>query len=457
MTKRSDQTTGLPKGGAAKPTPSEDSSKRQPRLLGEYKSRHEREAAIQRLVVLGAVVVGAIAIVLVIIALVADQLIRPSQAVATVNGQNISVGEFERRVRLERTLLNQQLTNGYVQLLQFGLDEQQAQQQLLSFPPYDTYYNEMTVPDQLGNRVLDDMISDALIRQQAAERGITVSQEQIDEEIRTFFGFDPNQFLLTATPTTAPTSSPTPFITSTPSPVPTATPLPTATGTPDPTITPTVTPVASGTPTATVEPTIELATRQAQYDTLRSDFSSYVANAGDVSEADLRAYFEQRALRNALRDQIAADTPATAPFINVRHILVATQEEAQDVLEALQGGETFTDLAAAVSTDQSNSTSGGELGWAPATQYVDEFANAALEAEIGAFVGPIETEFGWHVLQVRAREDRELSADELEQAEERTFQDWLDGIREAQAANIQKFDTWIDNVPTDPPLQLLLG
>ena len=37
----------------------------------------------------------------------------------------------------------------------------------------------------------------------------------------------------------------------------------------------------------------------------------------------------------------------------------------------------------------------------------------------------------------------------------KAFSTWLDGIRTENEANIQRFDTWVDNVPTDPPLQLL--
>lgn len=455
MSKHSEQTTGMPKPGAKKPGAEDPKGKRQPRLLGEYKSRHEREAVIQRYINLGLIIIGAIAALLVAITIISEQVIRPNQAVATVNGETITVAQFENRVRLERVLNNQRLTQGYLRILSFTGDPQQAQQQLLQVPPWSNYYNEMTVPDQLGNRVLNDMIDDALVRQQAAERGITVTQEQIDEQTRQFFGFDPNAILFTATPSLTPTSSPTPFITATASPIPSATPLPSATPTPDASVTPTITPQPSETPTATLEATIELATREAEYNTNRQDFNNFVNSNARVSADELGTLFETLALRQVLQDQIAGDQPRTAPFANIRHILVATEEEAQDVLAALQAGESFRDLASAVSTDQSNANNGGELGWAPLSNYVTPFADAARDAEINVFVGPIETEFGWHILQVRAREDRALSDEEFEQAKAQAFSAWLDGIRTENEANVQRFDTWVDNVPTEPPLQLL--
>jgi parvulin-like peptidyl-prolyl isomerase len=435
----------MPKAGTSKPaTPESDGKRRRPRLLGEYRTRHEREEALQRLIILGTVAVGVIAVLLVAIALIFNQLVVPNQPVATVNGQNISVAQFESRVRLERTLLINRVNAGYNQLLNFGLDQEQAFQQLQQFPPYDSYLSELSVPDQLGDRVLNDMIDDTLIRQQAAERGITVSAEDVDKQIQEFFSYDPNEGLLTPTPTTEPSSTPTPFITPTPTAIPTMTP------TPELTPTPSLTPLPSATPTSTPD----AATRAADFAERRDTFFTDVRALAQLGEADLRAYFEVRALRQALREQLTTDVTTTGTFVNVRHILVTGQEQAQDVLEALQAGESFVDLAASVSQDQSNAGSGGELGWAPLTQYVDEFSDAARDAEIGAFVGPIQTEFGFHILQVRAREERTLESAELEQAKDRVFAGWLTEVRTQQSGNIQRFDIWVDNIPTDPAFSL---
>ena len=52
----------------------------------------------------------------------------------------------------------------------------------------------------------------------------------------------------------------------------------------------------------------------------------------------------------------------------------------------------------------------------PSSNYVTEFADAVKTAEIGALVGPVKTQFGYHIIQVRAREDREMSDSDYEQA-----------------------------------------
>lgn len=441
MSKRG-QSTGLPKAGGknAPPSAATPKGKAQPRLLREYRSKAEREAILQRYILLGTGVVIAIAAVILVIAIVVDQFVTPGQTVATVNGTQITVGEFQRRVRLERALRNNQL-NQVIGLYQsFGLSNEQIAQQISSQEPYASWLNELQVPDQLGNRVLNLMIEDELVRQKAAELGITVTDADIDQEIFDFFGYDPNAALTTPTPTPEPSNTPTPFVSPTPSP--TRTP----TLTPEFTPTPSVTPAPSSTP----EPTPNATQRAETFNSDRSSFFAEIRSAAGVSDAEIRAFFEMRALRKALRDAVTAEMSRTAPFVNARHILVATEQEALDILAALEAGDSFFDLARALSTDTSTKDSGGELDWAPASNYVTPFADAVREAEIGAFIGPVQTEFGYHVIQVRAREDRELSDDEFETAKDNEFETYLDELRSAETTSVQTFSIWVDNVPEDP-------
>jgi parvulin-like peptidyl-prolyl cis-trans isomerase-like protein len=87
------------------------------------------------------------------------------------------------------------------------------------------------------------------------------------------------------------------------------------------------------------------------------------------------------------------------------HILVATEEEAQSVLDRLEGGADFADLAASESTDTASGANGGilpcDLTGNFEGAYAPEFVEAALAAEIGEPVGPVQTEFGYHVIVLR--------------------------------------------------------
>jgi hypothetical protein len=99
-------------------------------------------------------------------------------------------------------------------------------------------------------------------------------------------------------------------------------------------------------------------------------------------------------------DGLFAD-PATLTKVCVKHILVATQEEAEAVKVRLAAGEDFATVADAVSLD--TGSAGGDLGCTLAGDYVDEFAQAALGAPLNEVFGPVQSEFGFHVLVVSER------------------------------------------------------
>ena len=237
MSKKS-QTTGLPKanrpvprpipqgvkGSGAKPaagakgttTPAASTGAgraaiRPPKLMRETHTKAEREAELQRVIVLIIGAIAAVVLVLLVASLVIDQFVVPGRAVAQVNNETITVGEFERRVRLERFFVSAQLNAAVNQYRSFGFDDQAINEQLLSQPPFSTYLNELNVPDQLGSRVINDMVDDELVRQIAAARSVVVSPEDVQKQINQFFGFNPDEGLYTATPTVTPTTSPTPF------------------------------------------------------------------------------------------------------------------------------------------------------------------------------------------------------------------------------------------------------
>ena len=444
MSKRS--TTGIPKPSQPKPEPEAPRSRLQPKLLREYRSRHEREAEIQRLVVLGTGIAIAVAVVILILAIASDVFIVPNQTVATVNNQNINVGQFRTRAKIERALLIEQLNNAIALYQSFGASADQISQAITSQQPYSTWFGQLQVADQLGNSVLNTMVDDELVRQKAAELGITVNDADIDAQINKLFGYDPETAGLEPTATPSATPSPTALVSPTPSLVPTASPTPTSTPTDLPTPTASLTPVPSSTPS----PTPNATERADNATTLRNTFFSNVRGMTGVSDADILDYFRMLALREKVRDIVITDVGETAPYVNARHILVGTEDEANNVLSALHEGELFASLAQAVSTDSESATSGGELGWSAATGFVEEFSDAVTSAEIGALVGPVQTQFGFHIIQVRAREERPLTETDREQVLNTRFGEYIDELRAQETTSVQLFDVWTDNVPTEP-------
>ena len=83
---------------------------------------------------------------------------------------------------------------------------------------------------------------------------------------------------------------------------------------------------------------------------------------------------------------------------NARHILVADEDTAKEVIKLLDSGSDFSELAKEKSTGPSGA-SGGKLGWFGAGQMVKPFSDAAAELEKGAYTkAPVQTQFGWHVI-----------------------------------------------------------
>lgn len=371
------------------------------------------------------------------------------EPVARANGVTITTGEWQERVKFQRA----QLLNAYNQYQfyqqNFGFDYSQQLQEITT---------TLSVPEIIGQQVLDQMTDEILIRQEAEKRGITVSDEEIDNYFKETFGFFPDG---TATPTITPTEFVFPTLsneqltfypaTSTPTESPTSTVTPT--GTPDrsATATPTAT---TAPPTPTFVPEAATATStpytlegyQTDYDEMIKSFSTY-----NVSERTIRSIYEADLLRKKLRDEITKDIPPTEEQVFARHILVETEEEANAAYERLQNGEDFATVAAEVSQDTGSAARGGELDWQPRSFFVKEFSDAAFSQEIGEIGKPVKTEFGYHIIQVIAREELPLSASQFEQVKDTAFNDWLTAEREA--ATIETFETWKEHVPTEPALQ----
>lgn len=114
----------------------------------------------------------------------------------------------------------------------------------------------------------------------------------------------------------------------------------------------------------------------------------------DVSDEAVAAYYEENKDRFAIPDRV-----------HTRHILTETEEDAQGVLERLKDGEDFAALAAQLSTDPSAAVNDGDIGWQERGALVEEYFDAAFAAEPGQIIGPVESVFGFHVIEVIAKEE----------------------------------------------------
>jgi len=107
-----------------------------------------------------------------------------------------------------------------------------------------------------------------------------------------------------------------------------------------------------------------------------------------VSEKAVKAYYDEHIAKTE------AETEAHA-----RHILVGSKDEALKVLAEIKGGKKFEDVAKSMSKD-SSSQQGGDLGWFKKGDMVPEFSAAVFKLKPGQISDPVETKFGWHVIQL---------------------------------------------------------
>lgn len=403
-------------------------------------SRREREQV--RRIYLGLGLVVALVLIVLAIGLVQTFIIEPNSPVAIVDGEEISTGDYRTRVRYERFLLDSQ----YLQLLQ----QQQAalaqseNDQLSEFlaNQYEQLTNQTLQQRSVVDRqTLDRMIEDKLIADEATARGITVSEEEVDEFINRILAGRQGGLTAGAANETAAARIEASATAALWTPTPTFTPSPTITATTE--VTPTATPVDTPTPAPT--PTFNIIDES----TLGTEYTNWLntlAESVDIDEATYRQFIRKSILREKLQEAIGNEAPTTAEQARARHILVETEEEAQTVVERLEAGEDFGDLAQELSLDTASGVDGGDLGFVPQGRFVEPVDEAVFNLPIGETSEPIESQFGWHVIEVLEREERELSAIDYRQTQQQAFADWLEQVR--SEADIE--DLWtLDSPPED--------
>jgi len=392
---------------------------------------------MNRLVLIVAGVLAGLIILILAGAFLFEGVIIPNQAVASVNGQNISTRDFQKRVTFDRWRTGTLLASIYNQ---FGA--QYAEQLFTSQQsPYAQLYQQLAYPTTMGRAVLDEMIEGVLVQQYAKANNITVSEEDVNKKMFDFFGYNPNP--QTETPTVTPSITPTALVSATPTTTPTQTPVPSQTATPS------LTPVPTGIPTATPGPTEQ---RQ-NYEKNSQTYFDQAAKATGLSQAEIRQIFTEQTIRDKVKEAIAGKPQDQQDQIKSRHILVDTEEQAKDIMTALQQGESFAALAKASSKDTGSGAQGGELGWKGKGAYVPEFEATIWsdKAKVGDVLGPIKTQYGYHVIQIEGHEMRTLSESEKTALQDKIYNDWLTKERQ-DTSKVQTYDIWIDRVPSTPTL-----
>jgi len=388
----------------------------------------ERDQEQQRVLFIVLGIVAALIVVILAVGYWRTVIAVQDETVATVNGVSLPVRAYQARVRFDVQTIVAQINSIQNAFQQFNAEDP-AMATIVQY-----YQNQLAqytqALQQAPSKALENLIDDELVRQEAAKRGITVSDADIDREIQLSINENLGYERPTATPTDGP--SPTPTLTAThtatPSISPTATATLTATLMPTPTEGPTLTPEPTQTPLGPDAYATEVAK-------LKDNLSKI-----NISFEDYRKIIAVDLLRQRLNDALAREVKTTAEQIHVEHILVKTFEEAQAVEERLKAGEDFGKLAAELSIDPSAKTNQGDLGWAARGQFVQEFEDVAWSLPVLQVSAPVTTSFGVHIIKVLEKDaNHALDAAALEQERAGALTAWLQQARASAGGAIQRF------------------
>lgn len=411
-----------------------------------------RDRERNRKLFLGVGVALGLALLFIIVGAIMEFAVKPNSAVATVGEDKIITREFRRRVLLQQNRLLEQLGQLRRFEQQFGGGGFFAQQ-------ISQIESTLASPLTLGIQVLDQMIDEKVILREAADRGIEVSDDEVNEtlreEIAARFGYvTETQATETAEANVNATATATAW-------------TPTATPTVDisSTITATVTPLPTATPLPILSDT--------DYDKRLDERSDQLQNIAGLSIDQYRAIIRTQLLNEKLAEVIGdEEVSATEEQVNARHILLRPRDPTPTPTDVPEGGDTpvptpaptelpedaptptptdgprtreetlteildlrnrivedgedFAVIAADYSDDASNAASGGDLGWFGSGRMVPEFEEAAFSLEIGEVSEPISTTFGYHLIEVLEKDsERPKEESALEQERRQAYQDWL--------------------------------
>ncbi len=145
----------------------------------------------------------------------------------------------------------------------------------------------------------------------------------------------------------------------------------------------------------------ELARKEMLYNTFLQNY----VQKNPISESDIKNAYEQ--YKKDLGSQ----------EFNAKHILLASEQEAKDVIAELNKGGNFNKIAKDKSKDTGSKDKGGDLGWFPANSMVKPFAEALTSLKKGNVTTiPVQTQFGWHVIKLE--DTRALQAPEFDKVKE---------------------------------------
>ena len=339
-------------------------------------SRLQREARMRQWLYIGAGILFTVVILLTGWGIYSARVIEPRRIVADVHGDLIRQQEFDRALSFRQYTTSLYMNNLLNQRAQFaGVEGQEFLVQYID----QELQRAQEEYEVLPTIVLEELIEDRIIRQEAARQGITVTEEEVQRELEEQFGYFRD--------------------------------------------------LEDGETAEVVDPDVITDTDQVMtFEEFTAYSASYflaIRQATGFSEQDFRRLLETELYRRQVEQALTAGIPTTAEQVRALHILVETEEEAAQVLERLGEGEAFEDLARELSTDTFSGEEGGELGWFARGFMVQDFEEAAFALAPGETSDIVQTQFGYHIIRVLEHDpDRPLEEAELEYQRSMILDTW---------------------------------
>ena len=149
--------------------------------------------------------------------------------------------------------------------------------------------------------------------------------------------------------------------------------------------------------------------------------------ANGLTRDTFRVQLQRELLSAALQEHVVGSMPTTVEQAHVRHILLASEADAMDVLLKLRSGGDFAALAKQYSQDKATSETGGDLGFFPRGVMPIEIEAVAFALNPGQTSGIVKTDFGHHIIQVVERDPARPVLDEMMATwRQQSFLRWLE-------------------------------
>ncbi|MBN2003380.1 MAG: peptidylprolyl isomerase [Anaerolineae bacterium] len=365
-------------------------------------ARHEKEQNTQRTITWIAVAVIAVVVLLSGYAL-GGMAFQSQRKVAKVGNVNIITRDFQRRQQYQKRQIewNVYSYKSQLQELQMQSDGSEGMQSLIQ--QYQIYINNLEQQlssenaELFGKNVLDLMVEEELVRQEAAARGLTVSQEDVDIQIELSMGYDREAAKTAITQTETLTAT---------------------------------TPMTEG--------------------TYRQNYELFKTNIleGTISEAEYRKIVEADLFKTKVQNAIGETVEGIEDQVEAVVFITGTLEGALTFQTRLNNGEVMTNtLIEELNGDTSAASGSYSLPWLPlgylSGQVGPDVERAAFNTPIGRASDPVQGLDGsYYVIYVSGHEERALSDSLLEDARQKQYDTWLQEQIESRA----EYFNWQDAI-----------